>query len=66
MLTGFVQEGRPLINRRGVRNVALAIYTSIGLRNMLRSPDFGVYLYMIRPSARLDPAFYLHLKITHY
>ena len=65
MLSGFIQEGRPPINRRGVRNVALAIYTSIGLRNMLGSFDFGVPLYTISPSARPDPAFCSSLKRTY-
>ncbi len=44
MLSWFVSEGRSPIDGRGIRHIALAIYTGIGLRYVLGSFDFGVSL----------------------
>ena len=64
LLSWFIQEGRSSVDSRGVRNVALARHTSIVLRYVLGSFDFGVSLYTTRRSARPESSPFLPKQLT--
>ena len=48
MLGWFIQESRSSIDRGGIRHIALAVYTRIGLADVLGSFSFSVPPYIIR------------------
>lgn len=46
MLSKFVKESRLLIDKKDVRHVVSIIRARINLRNMLKSLNFNIFLYV--------------------